>query len=169
MEGDPEAVVVGAIDGATEGGGGVEAGVEAGGESKLTMTPAAASAEAIECARYGEPDELSQMMAAGADVDHKGSGGNTALHMVSGDTLVSALFLLAFVPVVGIPVPFSHLPSLTHPHCLTSPTSPQHPTSPHPPHSTRTHACTRRCIGLRKRPCGMRAVAARRRGTADSE
>lgn len=39
--------------------------------------------EAADCARYGEAEELRQALAAGADVNWKGPGGNTALHMVS--------------------------------------------------------------------------------------
>ena len=39
--------------------------------------------EAADCARYGEVEDLRRAVAAGADVNWRGAGGNTALHMVS--------------------------------------------------------------------------------------
>lgn len=46
--------------------------------------------EAADCARYGEAEELRQALAAGADVNWKGPGGNTALHMVSSASMCRA-------------------------------------------------------------------------------
>lgn len=39
--------------------------------------------EVLECARYGEPDELAALLQAGASPDYTGYAGNTALHMAS--------------------------------------------------------------------------------------
>ena len=36
--------------------------------------------EVLECARYGEEDELREMLVAGGNVNYKDAGGNTALH-----------------------------------------------------------------------------------------
>lgn len=36
--------------------------------------------EILECARYGEEEELREYLAAGADVNYIDEGGNTALH-----------------------------------------------------------------------------------------
>ena len=36
--------------------------------------------EILECARYGEEDELREYLIAGGNVNHKDEGGNTALH-----------------------------------------------------------------------------------------
>lgn len=39
--------------------------------------------ELVLCARFGELDELKSLIAAGADVNHRATGGSTALHMAS--------------------------------------------------------------------------------------
>ena len=36
--------------------------------------------EILECARYGEEEELREYLTAGADVNYTDDGGNTALH-----------------------------------------------------------------------------------------
>lgn len=36
--------------------------------------------EVLECARYGEEDELREYLTAGADVNYTDDSGNTALH-----------------------------------------------------------------------------------------
>lgn len=36
--------------------------------------------EILECARYGEAEDLGVLLSAGAEVDHKDESGNSALH-----------------------------------------------------------------------------------------
>lgn len=36
--------------------------------------------EVLECARYGEPEDLRALLEGGANVNHRDYGGNTALH-----------------------------------------------------------------------------------------
>lgn len=39
-----------------------------------------ADQEVLECARYGEPEDLRALLEGGANVNHRDYGGNTALH-----------------------------------------------------------------------------------------
>ena len=36
--------------------------------------------EVLECARYGEDEDLKEMLRAGGNVNYRDGGGNTALH-----------------------------------------------------------------------------------------
>jgi hypothetical protein len=52
-------------------------------EEQCQLEGEALHREAADCARYGEADDLRRAVAVGADVNWRGAGGNTALHMVS--------------------------------------------------------------------------------------
>eukprot|EP00729_Bicosta_minor_P017468 gene17468-23692_t len=47
------------------------------------FTGIAAEAELLECARYGETDDLKLLLSEGVSPNHAGGGGNTPLHMAS--------------------------------------------------------------------------------------
>ena len=51
--------------------------------------------ELLECARYGEDDELRELLTAGVPVDYKDDSGNTALHRASANGHVSIVEVLA--------------------------------------------------------------------------
>jgi len=50
--------------------------------------------EVLECARYGESDNLRALLQAGASVNHRDAGGNTAVHKASANGEVSCLQVL---------------------------------------------------------------------------
>ena len=50
--------------------------------------------EVLECARYGESDDLRALLQAGASVNHRDAGGNTAVHKASANGEVSCLQVL---------------------------------------------------------------------------
>lgn len=50
--------------------------------------------EVLECARYGEPDELKEYLKAGANVNFADESGNTALHKASANGHVHCLQIL---------------------------------------------------------------------------
>lgn len=52
------------------------------------------NAEVLECARYGEDDDLRSLLQAGANVNHKDDGGNTAIHKASANGEVGCLKIL---------------------------------------------------------------------------
>ena len=69
--------------------------------SDRKSAPAAASFtqedcdELLECARYGEDDELAALLKLGVPIDHADDSGNTALHKASANGHISILKLLA--------------------------------------------------------------------------
>jgi len=50
--------------------------------------------EVLECARYGESDDLRALLQASANVNHRDAGGNTAVHKASANGEVSCLQVL---------------------------------------------------------------------------
>jgi ankyrin repeat protein len=50
--------------------------------------------EVLECARYGETDDLRALLDAGADANFRDAGGNTALHRAAGNGHTDAASLL---------------------------------------------------------------------------
>jgi hypothetical protein len=50
--------------------------------------------EVLECARYGELDDLRALLDAGADVNYRDAGGNTALHRAAGNGHADIISLL---------------------------------------------------------------------------
>ena len=58
------------------------------------MTLDEMNAEILECARYGESDDLRALLQAGANVNHRDVGGNTAVHKASANGEVSCLQVL---------------------------------------------------------------------------
>eukprot|EP00038_Savillea_parva_P013687 m.9060 g.9060 ORF g.9060 m.9060 type:complete len:464 (+) comp2590_c0_seq2:119-1510(+) len=63
-------------------------------DKPAALTPEEASLEAIDCARYGEHADLERMIEARADVNYRGSGGNTALHMACANGHMECVSLL---------------------------------------------------------------------------
>lgn len=72
--------------------------------------------EAAEHARYGETDELRAAIARGADVNWRGPGGNTALHMVG----VGAILLPGRCPECMTSCPHCHHLAIVQPRCRTT-------------------------------------------------
>lgn len=52
------------------------------------------NAEVLECARYGEPEDLLALLQAGANVNHRDSSGSTALHKAAANGEVECLKIL---------------------------------------------------------------------------
>lgn len=58
------------------------------------MSPEEMNNEVLECARYGDADDLRALLHAGANVNHRDAGGNTAVHKASANGEVSCLQVL---------------------------------------------------------------------------
>ena len=50
--------------------------------------------EVLECARYGEPEDLRNLLVAGADVNFCDDAGNTAMHKAAANGEVECLMVL---------------------------------------------------------------------------
>ena len=77
-----------------EGGGGGEGGGGEG-EGGKVMSMEEIKCELLECARYGEEEDLIEMLTAGAPIDHADAGGNTALHKACANDHAGVVALLA--------------------------------------------------------------------------
>lgn len=60
----------------------------------MALSGEAAAREVLECARYGEIDELQALVESGADVNFRDGGGNTALHMACANGFVECVAAL---------------------------------------------------------------------------
>ena len=58
------------------------------------MTPEEVNAEVLECARYGEDEDLRALLVGGGAVNHKDAAGNTAVHKASANGEVGCLRVL---------------------------------------------------------------------------
>lgn len=58
------------------------------------MNEEEANLETLECARYGEPDELRDLLSNGADPNFKDDSGNTAMHKASANGEIACLEVL---------------------------------------------------------------------------
>lgn len=66
--------------------------------------------EILECARYGDDDDLRDLLKAGGNVNFKDGGGNTALHKAAANNHVGCLTILKEYTALYIPNSSGNLP-----------------------------------------------------------